>query len=70
MLRETVCVRVFTGNREVRVHNEKVSKMLLAFLCSALAAGSKPKDCIYGRKMEGEAEKAERGGVRRKRERL
>lgn len=59
---------VFTGNTEVRVHNEKVSKMLLACLCSALTAGSKPEDCIYGRKMEGEAEKAERGGGMRKRE--
>lgn len=34
------------------------------FHCSALTAGFEPEHCIYGGKMEGEAEKAERGGVR------
>lgn len=31
-------------------------------LCSGLTAGFKPNYCIYGRKMEGEAEKTETGG--------
>lgn len=49
--------RVGICDREGCVCNEKVSQMPQVFLCSARTAGFEPDNCIYGRKMEGEAEK-------------